>query len=474
MLKSLERLRGVISRPAHTYRPSLETFPDLDTQRLSREMDLVKKGESRGGQNEPQSDSNTLDAVESEIIEHIGAAQKRAHDQLENHLAGFRQRLIDLDFDTQFSNIKSATMGGLSNLKQELQTGVDDLHGLRRDLTAAEKWHLSFRKKHRLERPAKKGTPRESFFRWAVIVVLVLAELVLNGELLSKGSELGLVGGIFEALIFAVLNIGLALMFGIFWIPFVNHRNWLLKLLGLIGLLAYFACIVGINLALAHYREVAGVLLEGAGEAVMQRLLQNPLGIEDFRSWLLFGLGVLFSLVAVLDGLTLHDTYPGYERVDKGLRAARDNYADMRRAAIEELGEVRKNYEELLATARADLGKQRVEHDAIVSHRSRMLSLFDDHQTQIEKAANVLLRDYRDANVDKRTTPAPAHFGEPYSLSRIAVTISKEGEWNSSDLKASIAQAQSEIDAIFVSLGKAFDTALEEYRKLDSIAPDQP
>lgn len=144
MFQSLDRLRGLISRPAHTYRPTVETFPDIDTQRLSKEMQLAKRGQSRGSTDQPATDSTSFDAVEAEVIEHVGAAQKRAHDALENHLAGFRQRLIDLDFDAQFSNIKSAALGGLSDLKQELQAGVDDLHGLRRDLTAAEKWHAKF------------------------------------------------------------------------------------------------------------------------------------------------------------------------------------------------------------------------------------------------------------------------------------------------------------------------------------------
>lgn len=474
MFQSLDRLRGLISRPAHTYRPTVETFPDIDTQRLSKEMQLAKRGQSRGGDNQPPTDSISFDAVEAEIIEHVAAAQKRSHEALENHLAGFRQRLIDLDFDAHFSNIKSAAMGGLSDLKQELQTGVDDLHGLRRDLTAAEKWSATFQKKHGLDRPAKIGTPRSSFFKWALIVVLVLVELFTNGELLSKGSELGLVGGIVEALIFAVLNVGVALMFGIFAIPYMNHRNLLLKLFGFLSLLAYFACLIGLNLALAHYREVSGAITEGAGELVMQRLLTEPMGLEDLRSWLLFGLGVLFSIIAVIDGVMMHDVYPGYQRVDKALRTARAKYADMRRVAIEELGAIRKEGEELLTTSRADLGKQRVEHDAIVSHRSRMISLFNDHQAQLEKAANALLRDYRDANVAKRSTPAPSRWNEAYQLPRVAVSISKEGEWNSSDLKAGIAQAQSEVDTIFISLGKQFDDALAEYRKLDTIVPDQP
>ena len=96
MFHSLDRLRGLITRPAHTYRPTVETFPDIDTQRLSKEMQLAKRGETRGRDNQPPTDSISFDAVEAEILEHVAAAQKRSHEALENHLAGFRQRLIDL------------------------------------------------------------------------------------------------------------------------------------------------------------------------------------------------------------------------------------------------------------------------------------------------------------------------------------------------------------------------------------------
>ena len=54
---------------------------------------------------EPTSESTSLNAAEAEIVEAVGAAQKSAYDELENHLSGFRQRLVDLDFKTQFSSI---------------------------------------------------------------------------------------------------------------------------------------------------------------------------------------------------------------------------------------------------------------------------------------------------------------------------------------------------------------------------------
>ena len=44
MFQSLGRLRGLISRPAHTYRPTVETFPDLDTQRPAVTSRLYVRG----------------------------------------------------------------------------------------------------------------------------------------------------------------------------------------------------------------------------------------------------------------------------------------------------------------------------------------------------------------------------------------------------------------------------------------------
>src|SRR5687767_5475620 len=103
MLKSLERLRGALGQPAHTYRPTVQTFNDLDVQRLERDLELAQKGVERGRNNQPAETSSSLDAVEAGIVEHIGAAQKRAYDELQAQLATFHERLTDLDFESRFS-----------------------------------------------------------------------------------------------------------------------------------------------------------------------------------------------------------------------------------------------------------------------------------------------------------------------------------------------------------------------------------
>lgn len=473
MLESFQKLRDLVASPSHTYSPTMETFPNLDTQRLIREMELVAKGRTRGELDQPPSDATTPDFIEEEVTEHIGAAQKRSYDELENHLAGFRQRLIDLDFENRFNHIETAAQGNLSELKQELEAGIDDLHPLRKELLDYEVDHKRFKERNKLYRPGSNPTPRATTLKVMVIVVLVLLELVVNGQLLSKGNELGLVGGIVEAVLFAALNVGVALMFAtVLGVRNINHRNWFRKLYGLIAFVAYAVLTVGINLALAHYREIAESGL-AAGTVVLERIREEPFGLTDFKSWLLFGVGIMFSLIAFFDGLAFGDPYPGYGRKDKALRKAQVKYADVRRESIQQLGAIRKEYEDVLRQATEDLSRQRTEHRAIVTHRSRMLSLFGEHQAQLEKAANAVLRAYRDTNIAARSAPPPAHFATPYRLERIDPKISKEGDFNTTKLDEKIAKAQQSINLLFGKLEAQFEAAMARYRALDDLSPDQ-
>ena len=95
-----------------------------------------------------------------------------------------------------------------------------------------------------------------------------------------------------EAFTFALLNVGVSFLIGAVGVRELNHRNYFRKLLGLISLVCYLALALGLNLVLAHYREVAGSLVSDAGREVLIRLRTTPLAVTDFKSWLFFGLGL--------------------------------------------------------------------------------------------------------------------------------------------------------------------------------------
>ena len=215
--------------------------------------------------------------------------------------------------------------------------------------------------------------------------------MFLNGFFLAKGSELGYLGGAAEALVFALLNIGVAFLAGAIGVRELNHRNWLRKLFGLVALLCYLAMAIVLNLTLAHYREVAGALVSDAGQEVLMRLRTDPLGIADVKSWLFFGLGMLCSLIAFGDSYLLFDPYPGYGLLEKRRAGAYDAYIGRKNDLIERLLEIRDEAIEILEEANRDLSVRRGEHDAILESRARLMRLFEAHQSHLDRAANALL-----------------------------------------------------------------------------------
>lgn len=478
MLKSLERLRGALGRPAHTYRATLQTFNDVDVQRLEREMDLAKRGAARGQDDMPASDAVVLDSTEHEIVEQIGAAQKSAYDELQAQLTTFHERLTDLDFESRFGAISEVAQGGLADLKAEQQMALDELHILRKDLTIAESWLDDFRKQHRIKRLADKRTALGLIVKLLVIALLVVGEIVANGYFLTGGNELGLVGGIVEALLFSVLNVGVAVFVAVVLLPNLYHRNFLRKLFGLASLLAFFVWTAALNLGLAHYREAAGTreptmaFAAQARDVVMERLQTSPLELDQFESWLLFAIGVLFALIALIDGLSLVDKYPGYRKASETARKAREDYASERRAKIQDLSDKRQEYQDAVSELRLDISKCRTEHGSIMANRLKMLNLFQEHQTQLEKAGNQLLRTYRDANIGARKSSAPAYFGQPFKLERISVTIDGLNEITSDALQLKIDEAQAHLQMVMAEVTEEFELGLKRYRELDALVPD--
>ena len=78
-----------------------------------------------------------------------------------------------------------------------------------------------------------------------------------------------------------------------------------------LSILAYLTFAIGLNLTLAHLREIPPSTSLEAGQQVMTLLLKTPLILDDVISWVFFGIGFIFSLIAMTDGLLFTDPYFG-------------------------------------------------------------------------------------------------------------------------------------------------------------------
>ena len=246
----------------------------------------------------------------------------------------------------------------------------------------------------------------------------------------------------------------------------------LLKFFGLVSFFAYLAFALALNLTLAHLREMPPSSTGDVGHEVMTQLMQQPLLLNDVNSWVFFGIGFIFSVVAMADGLLFTDPYFGYGALERRCIEARHQYTDGKAELIERLREIRDAASDAMNGAARDLSVRRREYDAILQARARLAQRFIQHQTQIERAACALLENYRQANQRARSQPAPSYFSQPYNLERIIYTGNEPNEAFREQLSRSIAETQKLLAGQIHAVHDVFNEAVRSYREIDDLIPE--
>jgi hypothetical protein len=470
--EALNRLWQSVNSSSHDFRASTEVFPNLDLERVASDLELVRRAKERGAANQPPANSVPLDEVELRVVERVEEEKKKSHQILEDQIQTFGERLTNLDFDGQFLMIKQAGVTTVTDYTAEWQSGIDTLHGLRRSLNDAERERTAFRFQHRLDRAARLATPSQKLLKILFLIFCVIAEMLFNGSFLARGSDQGFVGGATLAAGFAALNIGSA-VFAAYLVKFARHKNLFGKLLGAASMPLYLGFAGLLNLALAHYRETSEKLFGEAGREVIRRISEAPFQLSDIQSWVLFGVGIFFSIAAFLDSWTLTDPYPGYSGTELRLQKIRSEYVETRQDLIESLRGVRDEYSAKIEDVIRDLSARKREYDAIISHRARITQLFNEHQNHLERTANTLLATYREENRKSRSTAAPKYFSGSFKLERILPPLKVIGEFNEGELANSIRLARDELSDQAKRIADEFGNAVERYRNLDDLHPDQ-
>ena len=472
---AIARIRALLRQPTHHYRPATTIFLDLNVDRIADEMQLAARGTERGAQNRPTSDAQTLDDVEHQIVERIEAHKQDSHTIYLDHLHTYDERVTALSFEERFATIQQAAPEAVGDFRAEATVGRDELFVLRRRLNESEIERERFRARHRIERPARLASPGKIILKIGVLAILFITEVVINGSFLAKANIGGLLGGAAQAVTFAALNILASFFWGMVLIRLINRRNFFLKLIGLLSFLAYLAFAIALNLTLSHLREIPpAVAVSGdVGEVVLHRLLTAPYALTDINSWIFFSIGLIFSLIAMADGLMFFDPYMGYAGLERRWVEATKQFASARSELIERLRDIREDATEVMNEAARDLSVRRSEYDSLLQGRGRLAQRFSQHQNQIEQAGRALLEIYREANRRARATPAPDYFAKAYAMDRIVYSGGDPDPSARENLRKMIADTQELLTRQIKAIHEAFDGAVRTYREIDELLPEK-
>lgn len=406
-----------------------------------------------------------MDGVEQGICQKIESEWAWQRDELLNQLRAYAARLVQYSIKSEFERLKLSGNDALARLRAANIRAEADLGPLRHMYVGARDELAAFRKRHRLQRLAR--TIRGRGITLGLMFVLIAVESVINGAFFATGSEFGLAGGIGVAVGISFVNVIAAFLLGLFPIRWINHRNWLLKALGLTLAVGGVAALVGLQVFAAQYREAMAAVGEAQAMSVaIQRLLTTPWSVSAFSSIYLFGLGLVFCLYAFWKGAHFDDPYPGYGAMSRRMEHAQQEYSDTHAGLFDELQDVKDE------TVRSiDDGVQRLPSfpqnaAKIRQQRAALIDQFRTYEASVETAANQLLARYRDRNREHRSTPAPPHFNTTWRLTLSFVDNPQFGI-----LTADVPETATDVDAPLAELAQLSKSVLTEYESLLSKYP---
>ncbi len=274
-----------------------------------------------------------------------------------------------------------------------------------------------FKKDNTITREPHYPNKGNKWLMFGFLIFVFVIESGANSAFLAKGNELGLMGGWILAFGISLLNICLPFLFFGPLSRYLGHVNLWYRCLANFAMFFYVSFATLFNLGVAHYREASDDLIGETGAKVVERMQDGVFGLNDAESWLLFGLGLMFSLIALLEGRWWDDVYPGYGALDRIMRKTRDEYLTELQDVHDELDEIRdSSLDKVERFAKA--GRSQPERLRIrVNSWRHKCTEFDAHVAQLQQAGQTLIDQYREANLEARPDgTVPAAHRTPWLL----------------------------------------------------------
>lgn len=392
--------------------PSIQAFPVLDVDQVASDMQIVERGLEAGRRNQPEAAADFDDATEIAIQDEVCRRAAKSGEDYRSQLALYDGRIQrSLIATDQRALVEAAGESALADFGVQAKDDLDHLFLSRKEVEARARELRGFQARHGLTREPHLLPRRQETFRWLIVGILILLESILNGLFFAEGSDTGLVGGVTQALVLSFLNVGSASLFALYLLPLLRHARRSLLCVGLIGLVVYLCWLLGLNLSIAHFRDL---FIEGGGAvsmaSMLSELLGSPLNLKDAQSWLLFSLGVAFSIIAVIDVAGIKDPYLGYGAYGRRREDAVREYNDFKSRCMVGLTDTRDDALAKMASVITEMKSAEYDLRLAVGGRTRLIQDFKAFLDHLDDAYRRLIQTYREANRRARSDAGPTRF----------------------------------------------------------------
>ena len=414
-----------------------EDFPPaeyhhLKHQTLERVVKLDTRAKRDGRSEEPGEGSRDISKTESDVklesTQHVEQQVRINRKKVVNLEQGLSESLESLEENPHLNSI-STLDAGLDDFfnRFDLDVSSDE-----RKIQRAHKALTEFKEDNQLERGPYIRHWWHLYLGILLIVGLIAGEAWFNSTLFAdvlrggSAAAYGLTVGI------SMINVGMSFIVGRLVIPNLWHtfdkklKRWTRRIFAFLGTVGYVLFIAYVNLSAGVFRGKAvaqtktntgfDTTVSEAYEGVFWPFTEEALAFLDFESQLFIGLGILFAVISILDGIFFDDRYPGYGHVGRTLHEAENKVETLIRR-------FKREFKSLFIEAglKADFEEEQRKiacsdwktiHDSLQMTETRYGRLLDS----VEKASKHALEQYKAINKKNRTTGSPQYWSEEIIL----------------------------------------------------------
>ena len=405
----------------------LRKIGPFEIEEAERKLGARSKGRRAGAGNLPSYQDADLDAPQVNIRNYFTSLAEKLRNLARELITARLQTwtLAVVDFQAyEPRHIEELGRKATHETTEIIQANKFTLHDLRKRELGSKRELNFFRAENDLHRSAK--YPESSLFHWGILLGLIMLESFLNGNIFAKGSDAGIIGGTVVAVMISVLNVLLAAAVGAYPLRWTMHKKLGWRVAGVVLILCYFPLMVFINLVVGHYRALLDTDPDLAGLEAAKMAWQHGLNFGSFDSLILFGLGIGFSMAAMIKAFFADDKYPGYGKVQR-------HHEEQQRIYREKREEIGRRVLDSLHTALQQIDNQ-VEQFGLKLKRAALelaatTYVFEDYGRVLvlmNKNCMEIVQMYRDENQRVRTDPPPVYFMRSVNLETTELGLENE------------------------------------------------
>ncbi len=383
-------------------------IPVLSLEKVEEKTQPRTNGLNDGQNNYPHAGDSEMSRTEKNILYEAESFLGKAKDFTNKYLTDIRRRMAamagsdvtDLFFDLrrepdkEFNKYRVTVDPELTRLRVEERKALRDLNRFKED--------------HRLQRTAV--YPDSHVKHFAMVFLFLLGECIANTYFFAANSDLGYLGGFFQALVVSIANVGLSYIFAWLALTQLNHVHRIRKAIGIVSTAGYLCAVTAFHLLVAHYRDLLTIDPNNAIRLTLTRFAQSPFAFETLESVVVFVIGALISILAAAKGYTHDDPYPGYGKVHR-------LHSEKEEAYVRKEMEARGRLVGLLNDAEAKVNQRLAEREErirkmedLLNGAKSVVAHIDNVDRRVVEVVNTAITAYREANKSVRTEAVPAWF----------------------------------------------------------------